>query len=131
MIKKRIKLFLFIFAVSAVSAVHSFSDEFDLQLKKVYPKIVTPSYGVQDNNYVFFEFYDPQYENAKLNIFSLDGYKVREIFSSQRIAKAGSLDWCFVWDCRDSKGAVINPGVYLYLFQSKNKNYNGTIIVAR
>ncbi|OGS18509.1 MAG: hypothetical protein A3J83_05400 [Elusimicrobia bacterium RIFOXYA2_FULL_40_6] len=128
---KRIKLLLFMFTVSAIFAVHSFSDEFDLQLKKVYPKIVSPSLGVQDSNYVFFEFSDPQYENAKLNIFSLDGFKMREIFSSQRIAKAGSLDWYFVWDCRDSKGSVVNPGVYVYLFQSKNKNYNGTIIVAR
>src|SRR3989339_993757 len=113
---------------SEKSRVDCSGGEFDLQLKKVYPKIVTPSFGAQDNNYVIFEFSDPQYENARLRIFSVEGRNVSEIDSSQRIARSGTLDWYLKWDCRDSGGSTVNPGIYVYQFEGRNKIFTGTIV---
>ncbi|OGS20168.1 MAG: hypothetical protein A2252_10995 [Elusimicrobia bacterium RIFOXYA2_FULL_39_19] len=131
------KRVLWFFAVLTVMLVYvhnstnCFSDEFDLQLKKVYPKIVTPYYGTNDNNCVIFEFSDPQYENVRVKIYTIDGRNIREIDSYERTPKANSFDWCFKWNCLDSAGSRVNPGVYLYVMEAKNKVYNGTIIVAQ
>ena len=122
------------FHISHFTFHNLYSQELDIKLKNVYPKIVTPAYGLQDNNRVFFEFKVPQggYEFAgKLKVFDIKGHKVTEPATSP-LRWISQTEFRLPWDIRDTNGFFIPPGVYIYQFESpKGKIYAGTIIVAR
>lgn len=135
MTKKIILLFIFLFFYFSIFLPFLSPDEFDFELKKVYPKIVTPSYGRDDNNFVFFEFYDPlagatQFE---LKIFDINGYRIKNIDTSNNNWKTipSSQNFKILWDCKDSEGNYVLPGVYIYQLESSKKTFTGIIVVAQ
>lgn len=108
----------------------------DIELKNVYPKIVTPKHGSNENNFVFFSFNNPFLGDPKLKIFSYEGYRIKEIPPDEiKPNPESSYEegyWYLVWDGKDSSENFVLPGVYIFQFETpKGKIYTGTIIVAR
>jgi len=132
--RKNLRIATFVFFILFFTALLC-ADEFDFELKKVYPKIVTPSYGNGDNNFVFFEFYDPLAGATKfdLKIFDINGHKIKNIDTSNSNWKpiSSSGNFRIFWDCKDSQEYYVLPGVYIYQLESNKKIFTGIIVVAQ
>ncbi|MEW6041342.1 MAG: hypothetical protein AB1633_07460 [Elusimicrobiota bacterium] len=130
--KQLILIFISIFIFS----LNLFGENVDFELKKVYPKLVTPGYSLSagQNDNVFFQFRNLNYEDFKLKIFNVEGKNVMTIPISNinwKSRGAGTLDYYIVWDCRDSDNQILEPGTYIYLLETGKKLFNGTITIAR
>ena len=114
-----------------------FADRFsagqlNFELKRVFPKIITPGTGQQDNNLVFFEFFEPQPADFSILIYDTAGFKIREISSIDKKPFSHlSMNYYLSWDGTDMNNTRVRPGVYIYSLEKGKMVFNGTIIVAR
>jgi hypothetical protein len=136
--KIKIKIFRSVFLTLILVLTfnfHSSGQNFDFELKKVYPKLVTPDIlGLSgQNENVFFSFSNLTNEEFRLRIFDLEGRNITEIPTSNLNWKyrSGSNDYFVFWNCRDSGSQIVQPGVYLYFVETKKKTFTGAITVAR
>ena len=98
------------------------SDE-ENQPVSVFPDPFTPN-GDGYNDYAEFIFLESENLNPVIQIFNLRGMPIREL--SDRTGEA------YQWDGTDSDGNDVEPGVYIYIFTSKdNQASNGTITLIR
>jgi len=130
---KTIILCLFVLFADGLFRTGRFSaEQLDFELKKVYPKIITPGTGQQDNNLVFFEFYEPRSGDFSILIYDTAGFRVREISSlDKKPFSQSSMNYYLAWDGTDMNNAGVPPGVYVYCLENGRRVFNGTIIVAR
>jgi len=99
---------------------------FQLTQGSPYPRVITPNDPTQ-NNRVFFFFDNPTGEAVSGTIYDIRGAKVRDLQVDGLSPTSNSL----VWDGRDSRGAVVPSGVYLYKIQAGKEKATGTVVVAR
>lgn len=95
-------------------------------LTKVYPRIFTPN-GDGLNDYVEFQFENPQDGNPYGMIYDMRGARVAEL-------KKGNNYDSLIWDGRMSSGSVALPGAYVYQIEvtgAETKTINGVVILAK
>lgn len=95
-------------------------------LTKVYPRIFSPN-GDGLNDYVEFQFENPQDGNPYGKIYDMRGALVGEL-------KKGSNFNSLIWDGRMSSGDVALPGAYVYQIEvtgAETKTLNGVVILAK
>lgn len=124
---KTIRKFAIMLAVMAIPAVLSTYAPLSAELK-VYPRVITPG-SPPENERVFFDFTDYDDPKPSLAIFDLNGRKVKDI--STLTPQPVPTGWRLYWDGRDSGGAPVIPGVYIYQFEEGAKSTTGTIVVSR
>jgi hypothetical protein len=90
-----------------------------------YPRVITPNGA--ENRRVFFFFDNPAEEQITGQIYDIRGAKVRTLAVNSMSPTPNSL----VWDGRDSQGAVVPSGVYLYKISTSDQSVTGTVVVAR
>jgi hypothetical protein len=95
---------------------------------KVFPHIITPG-SPSSNNRVFFEFSDTMDSKPTLEIFNINGEKIRDIRTLN--PQAVVTGWRLVWDGKDDNGCIVLPGIYLYQWEENAKSVTGAIVVAR
>jgi FlgD Ig-like domain len=99
---------------------------FQLTQGSPYPRVITPRDPSQ-NNRVFWFFDNPSGDPVTGSIYDIRGAKVRDLVMNSQSPTANSL----VWDGRDSRGAVVPSGVYLYKISAGKETQTGTVVVAR
>jgi gliding motility-associated-like protein len=82
-------------------------------------KIISPN-GDGVNDSVFFSFGDLA-ENVKVEIFDINGHRVKTILSVNTLQ----------WDGRDDDGKIVESGVYIYQYEVDSKRVSGVIAVAK
>lgn len=102
------------------------ANQFRLTQGSPYPRVITPN-DPAENNRVFFFFDNPTDETVQGTIYDIRGAKVRDLQVDGLSPTANSL----VWDGRDSRGAVVPSGVYLYKVSAGKEKVTGTVVVAR
>jgi hypothetical protein len=90
-----------------------------------YPRVITPNGA--ENRRVFWFFDNPTGDTVEGTIYDIRGAKVRTLQVDSLSPTPNSL----VWDGRDSHGAVVPSGIYLYKIATSEKTVTGTVVVAR
>ncbi|MFA5974875.1 MAG: M6 family metalloprotease domain-containing protein [Elusimicrobiota bacterium] len=72
----------------------------------------------------------------QINIYTLSGDLVRKISKEEialNIDRSDNLKWVyeFVWDLKNGDGALVAPGVYLYLVRADNKSKGAKAVIIR
>ncbi|MGA2090130.1 MAG: gliding motility-associated C-terminal domain-containing protein [Endomicrobiales bacterium] len=95
-------------------------------LTSVYPQIFTPN-GDNRNDYVQFQFENPQDANPSGKIYNLHGAAIGEM-------KAGVVYDSLIWDGTTYSGSIALPGAYVYQIEvtgSESKVYTGVVVLAK
>lgn len=87
---------------------------------KPLEKIITPALRDGINDVATFD--GLMSENVSIKIFDITGRLIRTV----EVLKDGNI-----WDGKDSNGNIVESGVYIYQFKYNDKQYSGTIIVAK
>jgi len=88
-----------------------------------YPRTITPNGdGINDRVFFFFEATDAVKEGK---IYDLKGAFVAGM------TPGPVRDSSLIWDGKDDRGNVVSRGIYLYKVSLEDKNYAGTVVVAR
>jgi hypothetical protein len=103
----------------------SLPTSFALTRGSPYPRVITPNGA--ENHRVFWFFDNPANEEVTGTIYDIRGAHVRDLAVNSQSPTANSI----VWDGRDSNGAVVPSGVYLYKIQAGKEKTTGTVVVAR
>jgi hypothetical protein len=90
-----------------------------------YPRVITPNGA--ENRRVFFIFENPADDQVSGTIYDLRGAEVRRLEINGMSPTPNTL----VWDGRDSQGAVVPSGIYLYKLSTAEEIITGTVVVAR
>ncbi len=102
------------------------SQSLSSQLNAVYPRTITPNNdGINDR--VFFLFENPSLAAAGGSIYDSQSAKVADLRSTDLFGG----DTVLFWDGTDESGAVVSGGFYIYKLQVGEKNFSGTVAVAR
>lgn len=96
---------------------------FEIRKENIYPKIITPN-GDGYNDRFFVRFYNPYDNQLDAKIYNLQGCEIAVMVLNR------NEDY-FYWDGKDSGGAVVNPGVYIFQVVGEGEVFNGIIVVAR
>ena len=70
------------------------------------------------------------------NIYTLSGELVRKVGSNEialNLDRSGDNKWVyeFVWDLKNGDGAMVAPGVYLYLARADGKSQSTKAVIIR
>jgi gliding motility-associated-like protein len=97
-----------------------------LNQANVYPRVFTPN-GDGYNDRVYFVLENPNGATVTGEIFDLGGRAVATLMS-----QAGTgIGTTLIWDGKDSSGAVVPGGAYMYKIKGEGKTFTGTVGVAR
>jgi hypothetical protein len=99
--------------------------KFRLAQGSPYPRVITPNGS--ENRRVFWFFENPASDTVTGSIYDIRGAHVRDLQVDSMSPTPNSL----VWDGRDSNGAVVPSGVYLYKISTADQTVTGTVVVAR
>jgi hypothetical protein len=99
--------------------------KFKLAPGSPYPRVITPNGA--ENRRVFWFFDNPTGDVVQGDIYDIRGAHVRALSVNGMSPTPNSL----VWDGRDSSGAVVPSGVYLYKISTPEDTITGTVVVAR
>jgi hypothetical protein len=99
--------------------------KFRLAQGSPYPRVITPNGS--ENRRVFWFFENPASDIVTGSIYDIRGAHVRDLNVDSMSPTPNSL----VWDGRDSNGAVVPSGVYLYKLSTADQTVTGTVVVAR
>jgi hypothetical protein len=94
------------------------------KILSVEPKIFSPdeTNPVTGRTRIYFE--NPDYSEVTSAIYDMSGNQVRKNLPRE-------LETVIYWDGRDSVGAIVPAGVYVYQVEADDKILTGTIVVAR
>ena len=101
------------------------ANQFSLSQGSPYPRVITPNGA--ENRKVFFFFENPTDDQVQGTIYDIHGAKVRDLSVDGQSPTTSSI----VWDGRDSNGAVVPSGVYLYKISTGQDKATGSLVVAR
>jgi hypothetical protein len=101
------------------------ANQFSLAPGSPYPRVITPNGA--ENRKVFFFFDNPTDSDVAGAIYDIRGAKVRDLHVDGMSPTTSSI----VWDGRDSNGAVVPSGVYLYKIAAGKDKATGSLVVAR
>lgn len=96
-----------------------------LEQANVYPRVFSPN-GDGFNDKVYFVLENPNNATVTGEIFDLGGRPVATLNE-----KVGGIGTMLFWDGKDSTGAVVPGGVYIYKIRGEGKTFTGTVAVAR
>ena len=97
---------------------------------QIWPKTITPGTSVNQNDYLFIRYTNPEFEEIKIKIFDINGCLVKNV-STNNPAAGNGIEWVLKWDGKNDSDEYVAPGVYIYQFESRSALKTGTICVAR
>ncbi len=95
-----------------------------LEQANVFPRLFTPN-GDGYNDRVYFILENPNNAEVSGQISDLSGRYVA------RVQTLNTIGTTLFWDGKDSNGATVPSGAYLYKVQGEGKTFTGTVGVAR
>ncbi len=99
----------------------------NLDRANVFPRLITPN-GDGLNDRIFFVLENPNNSIVSGEILDKDGRLVARLADPSLSNGVGTT---LNWDGRDSNGAVVPGGVYIYKIQGEGHSFTGTVGVAR
>jgi len=106
--------------------VASPADHLVLEQANVFPRIFTPN-GDGFNDCVYFVIENPNNASVQGEIFDLQGRKVTTLPGPAPTGIGTTL----IWEGKDSSGAAVPSGAYLYKITGEGQTFTGSVGVAR
>jgi hypothetical protein len=97
-----------------------------LDKANVYPRVFTPN-GDGYNDRVYFVLENPNSASVTGEIMDLGGRVVAHLMPQSGTGIGTTL----IWDGKDTSGAVVPGGAYMYKIKGEGKTFTGTVGVAR
>lgn len=96
----------------------------EITLTEIVPRVITPNADLK-NDKVFFKFDSPLTGIPfACHIYDINGAQIRSM-------DLDLSDQALSWDGKDTSGAVVPAGIYLYQITIGKKSVSGAVVVAK